>query len=95
MTLNAEQCKAIANANAHLSAAGLPSYGEMLEALRLTTQYCNHPGTPTGLQWFAANEAALAVMARIPSDTTIERSASGRDPLTICTPNSVLQESES
>ena len=74
MALTTEQCTAIANANTHLSGVGLPTYGEMLEALRLATDYCNHPEKPTGLQWFATNEAACAVLDRIPVDGIAARS---------------------
>jgi len=92
MALTTEQCTAIASANAHLSSVGLPTYGEMLEALRLTTDYCNHPEIPTGLQWFAANEAACAVLDRIATDESATRSANVGSG--VCMNDAVLLESQ-
>ena len=53
----AAKIEAMAEADAHLTNAGMPGASEMLVALEKAWKYLNHPGGATGTDWFAACEA--------------------------------------
>lgn len=53
----AAKIEAMADADAHLNNAGMPTASEMIVALEKAWKYLNHPGGATGTDWFAACEA--------------------------------------
>lgn len=53
----AAKIEAMAEADAHLTNAGMPAASEMIVALEKAWKYLNHPGGATGTDWFAACEA--------------------------------------
>lgn len=64
--MEAEQIQAVAQADAELGGAGLPTYSELLEALRrLEVAYDRYSGTGRRHEPAAVN--ATAILARIPA----------------------------
>lgn len=58
--------EAIANADAHTNNAGLPTYSELVAALRLAHQQMQKSDGESHA-WHEANDSANALLARIPS----------------------------